>query len=578
MSKRPFEGTPFSDDSSKMSKMEAKKFIGKRDNLRVRLHRIGSQTNTASQEFVPIVGDRETAKGKIERDKNLAMAGMESTNVIENSTPIFEDLSFLRRGKKGRAPETLPKIEPEKNGILPKQYVTAMAAKYGPIGSRDSTFTITNSKSVPRGLAKWSMYINFKTLSTRPPYLSPIGPVTVKQELRDLADQQDPSERGLVYLITSNVHSTIIITNYNGTQCWTCGFGYKGSTEDDENELTDIINKFGKNLPKGFLRDLAKKAAHHFETLQGSIYTADHVLPTGNVEAKISWVDFLSNRLLDRLQLFLDTTTGIYYNGTCELKNAPPRPPYPAPIPPPDLIPVPVPDGTNVKYNMSNNAVLVLASRYNEGAGWIPMIPKSVSSALPLLPKCKEGETYNCFTWASEILSVVFPFTFDPARAPVLPDVLFNKIIDSRGDVSIIEAVAAAQKYFASNESLSSEDIKRAYDTPVDDTTPVDVTTPVDDGDVPVYDDGVDPDYDDVPDETDEDTQKDFGTQSDEDTMTFFDTEKDDDTEPDDSTMKAGKTRKNKRKNKRKTHKGKTHKRKTHKRKTYKGKKRRSRR
>ena len=227
---------------------------------------------------------------------------------------------------------------------------------------------------------------------------------------------------------------------------------------------------------------------------------------------------------------------------------------------------------------MSNNAVLVLASRYNEGAGWIPMIPKSVSSALPLLPKCKEGETYNCFTWASEILSVVFPFTFDPARAPVLPDVLFNKIIDSRGDVSIIEAVAAAQKYFASNESLSSEDIKRAYDTPVDDTTPVDVTTPVDDGDVPVYDDGVDPDYDDVPDETDEDTQKDFGTQSDEDTMTFFDTEKDDDTEPDDSTMKAGKTRKNKRKNKRKTHKGKTHKRKTHKRKTYKGKKRRSRR
>ena len=566
--KRKSEGTPFSDYSPKMSTTEAIKLIGKRDIFRMRLHRIGSASNTASQEIVPIFGNRETAKGEIERDKNLVMAGMESTNVIENSTPIFEDIAFVRRGKARRAEERLPKIEPEKNGILSERYVRAMAAKYGLIGSRDSTFTITNSKTVPRGPAKWSMYINFKTLSTtRPPYLRPIGGVIIKQDLRKLADETDPSQKGLVYLITSNVHSTIIITNYNGTQCWTCGFGYKGSTDDDQNLLTDIINKFGKKyLPKS-LQGFTKKAAHHFETLQGSIYTADHVLPTGNVESKISWVDFLSQELLDRLQLFLNTTTGIYYNGTCELENVPP--PYPAPIPPPDPIPVPVPDGMNVKYKMSNNAVLVLESKYNEGAGWIPMIPKSVSRAVQVLPECKEGETYNCFTWASEILSVVFPFTFDPARAPDLSEDLFNEIIDSRGEDSITDAVAAAQKFFARDESLTSEDIKTAYDRPVE---PVDVTM-LDDGD-----DDDDPDYVDVPDKDTQKTQLDEDTQSDEDTQK---TQLDEDTESDKDPAKdmtAGKTRKNKRKNKRKTHKRKTHKGKTHKRKTYTGKKRRSRR
>jgi len=313
------------------------------------------------------------------KNRPIAMAAVERLANFDNGHPIYDDLAF----------GALPIITPENRLVLSKAYVDYMNNSYAP---RDCPLEIDRK-------GKWTMYVD-----TVDPDLAPRsrsgGGVTVRRELRTLASGS-PAQRPIVFLITSGPHATIIIISQDGTSVWSCGYGFQGGATQD-NVISEWIRKFTKDYPN-WLRSKGESMAHHLECLQGALYTFDYFTPTSEHESKIAWVALLDNSMLDRIQSFLDKTTGIIYSGTY--------------------------DPTRNIYLMTPKTNVVVDYDYLEASGWL-------------------GTGFNCFTWATHILGIT-SHDFRPADTLSLSQELFEELEKSRQNSrNITEAVNNCQLYF----------------------------------------------------------------------------------------------------------------------------------
>jgi hypothetical protein len=136
-------------------------------------------------------------------------------------------------------------------------------------------------------------------------------------------------------------------------------------------------------------RPIIENIAHHFEILQGAIYSPDYLLPNSTQESKISWVGFLDENIINRLKKFLNTAKKIRYKGKI----------------------------VNTQYVMKSTNIVVI-EKYTESA-----------SSLPFLDFF---EKYNCLMWAKGILGATIDCDLNrPSNCSSISQNDFNNLYDN---------------------------------------------------------------------------------------------------------------------------------------------------
>ena len=172
----------------------------------------------------------------------------------------------------------------------------------------------------------------------------------VRKNIVEAANSPDITDRPIVMLVASGMPHAILYI-FQGQNLYTCGYGYSREIEHNYINLTsNLLIKAGQS-----------DIAHTFERMTGSIFTADAMVPSETHAAKISWVGFLDMEMVRRMQEFLNNTSIIIFSGKKE-----------------------------GRYNkISNNTKLIVSDSYYAAAGILP-----------------SRESYNCLTWAQNILGV----------------------------------------------------------------------------------------------------------------------------------------------------------------------------
>jgi hypothetical protein len=155
-------------------------------------------------------------------------------------------------------------------------------------------------------------------------------------------------DKPLVFLVTTGLPHTIIYIIHN-TKVYTIGFGFNDS--------------LGQGKVMGTLYAVGlRKIGHIFENLKGALYSADHLMPGTSHDAKVAWVGFLNNEIIESIEEDLKSTEGILYSGTINDAGG---------------------------YTVSPMCTLLVPRRYCEGAGFID----------------KNGSS-NCLLWAQSKLNI----------------------------------------------------------------------------------------------------------------------------------------------------------------------------
>jgi len=133
-------------------------------------------------------------------------------------------------------------------------------------------------------------------------------------------------ETAVIVLAASSFEHAMLLF-INGSDIWTCGYGYYGSASEADATWKDNLIKLLKKIPgiKDKDADFRDAFAHKFETLQGALYTSDYLLPSYTQAANIVWVGFMDQGMKDRLKTYLRTvsivqvkTTGICNEKRCQ--------------------------------------------------------------------------------------------------------------------------------------------------------------------------------------------------------------------------------------------------------------------
>ena len=206
-----------------------------------------------------------------------------------------------------------------------------------------------------------------------------LGGIAFDADLARQARSDIIGERPLVFLITSEHHVTILIKTFGG-DLYSCGYGYQGAVQDDTTQnfvvrsiepfLEEKVNVVSSIHPEIERRlKPIKRIPHHFEILQGAIYTPDYLLPEPTQQSKISWIDFLDENMLNRIIRFLNRAKKIKYKGIIRSNFV---------------------NGEDVEEYLMNSTSIVVNEEYTESVSWLTFY--------------KFFEKYNCLEWAKHIL------------------------------------------------------------------------------------------------------------------------------------------------------------------------------
>ena len=131
-------------------------------------------------------------------------------------------------------------------------------------------------------------------------------------------------ETAVIVLAASSFEHAMLLF-INGSDVWTCGYGYYGSASEADATWKDNLIKLLKKIPgiKDKPADFREAFAHKFETLQGALYTADYLLPSYTQAANIVWVGFMDQGMKDRLKTYLGTVSIVQVKttGSCNKKK-----------------------------------------------------------------------------------------------------------------------------------------------------------------------------------------------------------------------------------------------------------------
>jgi hypothetical protein len=170
----------------------------------------------------------------------------------------------------------------------------------------------------------------------------------LKRDLDELDNNSPVYDRPLVFLVASSAPHAMIYIISSG-KVFTVGFGYLGSP--GRTKLPRTLEAAGQ-----------PGLAHTFEILNGALYSADYLMPNDNQGAKLVWVGFLTDDIIDNIKQDLVQVNSIVYTGTIDARGV---------------------------YNVSYNCMLGFGQGYCEAAGFI-----------------NKDTTTNCILWAQSKLNI----------------------------------------------------------------------------------------------------------------------------------------------------------------------------
>ena len=205
----------------------------------------------------------------------------------------------------------------------------------------------------------------FKKYGKKPKLTVPINetkPIIISETLQKAVESINEYDRPLVFLITTKVHVIIYIIHEG--QLYNCGFGYMDKKYPSENKyhqklnsITDYTSKQDTDMFKQ-ITTFVENAKDTVTTKVGSIWSVDAVIPEGDQDAKISWICFLDEGILNRIQEFLNNAININFE-------------------------------MDRDYIVKNTTKIEVSDPYLMGVGFLP------------------GQRgYNCLLWAQKILNI----------------------------------------------------------------------------------------------------------------------------------------------------------------------------
>jgi hypothetical protein len=177
--------------------------------------------------------------------------------------------------------------------------------------------------------------------------------VVVNEILTEAAKNVHRNQRPIVFLVVCGVpHAMIYIIHEN--TLYTVGFGY--NDQHKNGIIKDALRKSDNPIMKSI--------AHSIEVLNGSLYSADYLMPELEQIGKIVWIDYLDENILHRIQDELNHSTAVMYNGTYKSNRNRPI------------------------FELSQNCTVMVQQKYCEAAGFM------------------HNGTTNCIRWALQILDI----------------------------------------------------------------------------------------------------------------------------------------------------------------------------
>ena len=299
--------------------------------------------DTETTVFLPGVrpGVKPSTRKKLTGRRKSKKKGM----WVEASLPVESLSNYAIFGKNNQA--VIPVAEwPERN-IFPIK-----RGSRGSKGEKEDLVTLISNGTIDRGMDDGETTFTFGVEN---------GMVLEREFSRII-----PGETRVIALANSENAEHALLLFINGHKVWSVGYGFSGSADEEDETFSDNLQNLLSE--KTSLGSKEKEAiTHAFETMQGTLYTTDHLLSTWTQEAHIIWVGFLSEEMRGRINDFLKHVNKV------ELKS----------------------EGdydTTKKVIMTNNMALeVKDSWYGELASWLGRGNKG-------------RKKLNCLEWVKHIL------------------------------------------------------------------------------------------------------------------------------------------------------------------------------
>jgi hypothetical protein len=222
-----------------------------------------------------------------------------------------------------------------------------------------------------------------------------------------------PSTTSVIVLTSGGGFEHAMLLFINGTNIWSCGYGFYGSADTRDaawHENFAILLKDWIPCTKGKSESEQDAIAHKLETLQGALYTSDYLLPNYTQAANMVWVGFLDDGIKNRLEKYLDAVKIIQIKTT---------------------------GGKGQNLTATNHMTLYVGdSYYQEAAGW---------TGRDLQGRIK----MNCLKWVKHILGqdLKCGVLGEPSNCKKVNEEQWARLIDSnflagaRESVDVVEAV-----------------------------------------------------------------------------------------------------------------------------------------
>ena len=301
--------------------------------------------------YLPLHGSRRTSTGKVIKDY---VAGAALTALFAGpALPIFEYFNYDRVVMGRNLPDRL---------------------KGDAIVSEDGT-TFEYNHDIPTGGIKQLNHF-------------------LQTELDSLGENPQDYERPLVFLVASGApHAMIYIIS--GAKVFSVGFGFHGSP--GRGKTPTKLAAAGQH-----------SLAHSIEILNGALYTADYLMPNQNQPAKLAWVGFLTDNIINSIKADLVQVTNIIYTGTI-----------------------------GGGYHVSYNCMLEFGQGYCEAAGFI-----------------NKDTTTNCIEWAQKKLNIKLDcgWSKNPKNCRPILQEEFDDLINNMNNMNtsnLYRIVTAIQKRLA---------------------------------------------------------------------------------------------------------------------------------
>lgn len=235
--------------------------------------------------------------------------------------------------------------------------------------------------------------------------------LVVNNSLTAAVDDDSPP---IIFLVTTKAPHAMLYIVHEG-QLYTIGFGYHRTEPEEAQFLAmatakseKIRSSASKQKITGKLGIDAEQLVHATEVITGALYTADYLMPDEKQNGKISWVGFLNNAMLDKIQETLTKATGILYRTKLEYELG-----------------KKISRDDTQDYYVDNRARVLLTKKYCESAGFLV------------------NGTLNCILWAEKMLGINLDcgFFHNPTYCPSITDEEFNELIDNYDDQNELKEV-----------------------------------------------------------------------------------------------------------------------------------------